>query len=103
MTKSKMKPKTALIILGNIVVLFIIFSSFAVHEFVHLAQDGFANPDICFFGYNHLDNTTTPIWGWYEANNSNLSEPLAYSIQIIYVLVMFVLGFKLMSRVYDEL
>jgi hypothetical protein len=98
-----MNPKTALIILGNIFVLFIIFSSFAVHEFVHFAQDGFANPNVCFFGYKYLTNSTNPAWGWYETDNTNISEVLAYSIQIIYLLVMFVLGFKLMSRVYDKL
>ena len=45
----KIHPKTVLIIFGVVVVLFIFFSSVAVHELVHALMDGFANhQQICF-------------------------------------------------------
>lgn len=96
------KPKVVLSVFGVVVFFFILFSSSAVHEFVHFAQDGFANPNICFVGY--FDKVDAPLHfvGLYESSSAS-SEFLAYLVQFVFAVPLLILGWFGFARVYRKL
>lgn len=97
-----MRPKSILIIFGVVVFFFILFSSSAVHEFVHFVQDGFANPNICFVGYYDKVDAPLHIVGLYESSSAS-SEFLAYFVQFVYAVPLLIVGWFGFARVYRKL
>jgi hypothetical protein len=99
----KIHPKTVLIIFGVVVVLFIFFSSVAVHELVHALMDGFANhQQICFFGWNELVGAPLNLAGWYDSSTV-VSEVPAYIVQGIYLIGLTILAWVGFWRIYDKI
>jgi hypothetical protein len=96
------KPKVILIVFGIVVFLFILFSSSAVHEFVHFVEDGFSNPNICFVGYYDKIDAPLHIVGLYESGSVS-SEFLAYLVQFVFAVPLLFFGWFGFARVYRKL
>lgn len=99
----KVSPKVALVFLFVFASLFVVFSSFVVHELVHFVQDGFANPVMCFFGYDVSSPSIFHLGGTYVFVDGSPSEFGAYLVQAVFFVVLYFPLSMFFWKVYNKL